>query len=373
VAFIRGGPDLGCGTVSFAKEASVVAQGQFRNLVFEGGGVKGIAYAGAIEVFEKRGYMSVIERVGGTSAGAISSTLLALGAKSADLAEIVGGTDFRDFMDDSFGLIRDTKRFLQDFGWFKGEEFSRWIKKLVYDFTGDTDLDFRGLATRALQEPQRFRRLYTIGSNLSLQLPQVYSADDTPDVPVWLAVRISMSIPLFFACVRRNGEVNVDGGVTWNYPLDLFDSKPFVSAPGHWVDPRKEWDYPTVYDENHVYNKETLGFRVDTADEIAAEKKAWRLPPQRVDDILDYAKALIGFMTDTANKMHLHKNDWDRTVFIDALGVRATDFKLSDDKVEELIQSGRDSATKYLDWFEDPKEHPINRVAGAAPAKKKPK
>jgi NTE family protein len=55
---------------------------QFRNLVFEGGGVKGIAYAGAIEVLEKESILSDIKRVAGTSAGAITAALLASGAKS---------------------------------------------------------------------------------------------------------------------------------------------------------------------------------------------------------------------------------------------------------------------------------------------------
>ena len=43
---------------------------QFKNLVFEGGGVKGIAYAGALQVLETQNGMPDIKRVAGTSAGA---------------------------------------------------------------------------------------------------------------------------------------------------------------------------------------------------------------------------------------------------------------------------------------------------------------
>ena len=53
---------------------------QFRNLVFEGGGVKGIAYAGAIGVLERKGILKDIRRAGGASAGAITAALLAAGA-----------------------------------------------------------------------------------------------------------------------------------------------------------------------------------------------------------------------------------------------------------------------------------------------------
>ena len=76
---------------------------QFRNLVFEGGGVKGIAYSGAIKILEKKGIMKDIQRVAGTSAGAITATLLAVGVDADGVQKIVGGTSFRKFMDDSFG------------------------------------------------------------------------------------------------------------------------------------------------------------------------------------------------------------------------------------------------------------------------------
>jgi NTE family protein len=63
---------------------------QFKNLVFEGGGVKGIAYSGALQVLEQQNIMSDIKRVAGTSAGAITAALVALGANGKDVAEIVG-------------------------------------------------------------------------------------------------------------------------------------------------------------------------------------------------------------------------------------------------------------------------------------------
>ena len=47
----------------------------FRNLVFDGGGVKGIAYSGALAVLEERGILPQIRRVGGASTGAINTGL----------------------------------------------------------------------------------------------------------------------------------------------------------------------------------------------------------------------------------------------------------------------------------------------------------
>lgn len=332
--------------------------------------MKGIAYAGALEALEKlqlnkQPVMPQIKRVAGTSAGAITAALVALGASAKDVAQIVGGTDFRAFLDDSFGIVRDTKRLIQDFGWYKGDAFANWMKKQVLVLGGDPNLTFLQLSERAKLDPVRYRELYVVGTGLSMQMPVVFSAENGAEYPIWYAVRVSMSIPLFFAAVKdtKGYQVLVDGGVTWNYPLDLFDEVKYLSKPRDkktFVVPK----YPTTYDDNHLYNKETLGFRVDTKDEIRAEKEAWKLPPKQIDDFFDYLKALVGYMHEMANKAHLHQNDWHRTVFIDAGGIRTTQFSLSGQQVDMLIQNGRDGVKKYFDWFNDEEADPspINRV-----------
>jgi NTE family protein len=88
----------------------------FRNLVFEGGGVKGVAYVGALKELEKRDILANIERIGGTSAGAINAVLLAAGYTPTETTKILFGLDFRNFLDDNWGVIRDTKRLIEQFG-----------------------------------------------------------------------------------------------------------------------------------------------------------------------------------------------------------------------------------------------------------------
>jgi len=334
---------------------------QFKNLIFEGGGVKGIAYAGALRVLEQQNIVSDIKRAAGTSAGAITAALIALGAASQDVQKIVGGTKFREFMDDSFWLPGDIDRLIHDYGWYKGDAFSAWMQKQVYALAQDSELTFTELKQLAAQPKSKFKEFFVVGTNLSMQMPMVYSEETTPDLPIWEAVRISMSIPLFFAAMRlqQAKDILVDGGVTWNYPLDLFDDKKYLADPKAGSVPNY-----TKYDDNTVYNKETIGFRVDTKDEIQAEKDSWRLPPVEITDFFAYAKALVGYMGEMANKMHLHQNDWHRSVFIDAGGVRTTEFDLSDSQVNMLIQNGGQGATAYFQWFNDPKANPspLNRV-----------
>ena len=102
----------------------------------------------------------------------------------------------------------------------------------------------------------------------------------------------------------------------------------------------------------YLFNNETLGFRLDTKDEIELNEKDWSNLPQKIDSILDYATALVGFMRVMANKSHLHKNDWNRTIFIDTLTVKTTDFDISETMIKKLIESGRDGTKEYFKWRE---------------------
>src|SRR5829696_3150734 len=63
------------------------------DLVLEGGGVKGIALAGAISVLQDRGYR--FHRVAGTSAGAIVGALVAAGTPHTRLREMMRDLDYR--------------------------------------------------------------------------------------------------------------------------------------------------------------------------------------------------------------------------------------------------------------------------------------
>ena len=48
----------------------------FKDLVFQGGGVKAYVYHGVLRVLDEEGILSQIERVAGTSAGALQAAML---------------------------------------------------------------------------------------------------------------------------------------------------------------------------------------------------------------------------------------------------------------------------------------------------------
>lgn len=72
-------------------------------LALEGGGGKGFAYLGALQVLEEQHVMEHLKGVSGTSAGAITALMIALGMNAADIAEELERTNFDLFFDPPTG------------------------------------------------------------------------------------------------------------------------------------------------------------------------------------------------------------------------------------------------------------------------------
>jgi len=340
---------------------------QFRNLIFEGGGVKGIAYVGAMQVLQQRGVLKNIHRVGGTSAGAINALLFALGFDIPSQVQLLESTDFKKFMDDSFGVIRDIKRLTKLFGWFKGDFFSRWVGKLIKEKLGNKKATFKTL------KDKKRPAIYMIGTNLSTGYSEVFSQERQPDMPLAEALRISMSIPLFFAAKRYGPrkDVYVDGGVMLNYPIKLFDRPRYIDMKKERVAAR-DTEY---YNKNnamfllkkpkrsrYVYNRQTLGMRLDTSEEIALFRYNEPIKEDKIDSFSDFARKLFSAIMQAQENQHLHSDDWQRTIYINTLDVKTTNFSLSDDKKKALLQEGINGAENYFKWFENPEEKPVNRI-----------
>lgn len=321
---------------------------QFRNLVFEGGGVRGVAYAGAIQVLEEHAILPDIQRVAGTSAGAIAATLLALGAPATEIREMWRDIDLSNLRDGTLGF----GRLFRNYGWYKGNALHAWLQQLIKQYSGNPNLTFAELETLSNETNSGYKKLYVIGTNISKQRPEVFSAATTPTMKIANAVRISIGIPLYFQAIRRQGDLYVDGGVAWNYALDLFDKRnDFIDAPI----PEQ------TSDQRRVINPETLGFRVADVDDVRLYRDGLS-NEQEIKGLRSFLKVLIDYVWDMANNRHLNQHDWHRTIAIDADGISPTDFDISADIMNTLVANGRLAAERYVNWFHNPDNQPTNRI-----------
>ncbi|WP_373665323.1 hypothetical protein SPSIL_039130 [Sporomusa silvacetica DSM 10669] len=336
----------------------------FKNLVFEGGGVKGIAYVGALQVLSEKGILDNIERVGGSSVGAITALLVGLNYHPEEIKDIFSKLDFRNFLDDSWGIIREVQRLVYQYGWYKGDFFYNWVSSIIAAKVGNADATFTDVFD--LRQTNKYQDMYFTGTNLSTGFSEVFSYETTPDMSIAEAVRISMSVPLFFTAVRdKRDHLYVDGGLLDNYPIRLFDQEKYVNhfstIPSYYDIVNTSLQLQDKITSPYVYNQETLGFRLDSTDEIAVYRDHAEPLQYTINDFFSYSWRLIATIIESQQNQHLHSEDWHRTIYINTPGIRTMDFGIDNMEIGKMVKSGRENTLKYFDWYDNLGSMPLNR------------
>jgi NTE family protein len=324
------------------------------DVVLEGGGAKGVALAGAMAGLVERGVE--VQRVAGTSAGAIVAALVAAGlpaerlaalAQDVDLAALVPETRLRWLGPPGRGLAVLLGRGQRDHRPLKAwltEQLDALGVSTFGDLTredpgADGSPLVPGLAGRAassrlvlaVSDVSRGRRVL-----LPWDLPD-YGLD--PDrFRVVDAVAASAAIPLVFEPVRlelppdapvRGGArgteaVLVDGGLTSNYPVDVFDR-----TDGR----RPRWP--------------TIGVKLSARPDAPS-------PVAPVDGPIGFLRSVVTTAVVAGDHQVLEDRCVvDRTVFVDTSEVGSLEFDLTPAQRAGLVADGRAAAGRWLDRWDE--------------------
>ena len=328
------------------------------DLVFEGGGVKGIGLVGALSVLEERGYEP--QGVAGSSGGALLSALSAAGYTALELREILLDLDFTDLQDkgweDHIPFFGTPLSLLKDQGLYEGQALLEYVRDLL---AAKGIRTFGDLIDSTGADEMRGRyRVQVIASDITerrlLVLPRDAARlgiEEPGSFEVALAVRMSAGIPFYFEPVRfRNRKTGrrhliVDGGVLSNFPVWLFDT----NGVPHWP---------------------TFGLRLvepDPRASLAGRMEEIEYPKSGIGQTIDYVKNLVLTIMEARDRLYIETADFARTIPIPTLGVRTTDFDLSRERKLELYEAGRTAAEQFLaTWsFEDYKDKFRRRDGGS--------
>ena len=259
------------------------------DLVFQGGGAKGMVFVGAMRAYEAQG--CTYDRLMGTSAGAITAALLAAGYSSQEMLAALNETEdgvpvFSLFMGPPPPFTQEEvekgalRKFLADIdvplipdfmerridsqiaqalaanqrsrhlvslvergGWFSAHKFIEWIQRKLDE--GSHNGEPRRYSKMTLAEffTATGRELTLVAGDTSDSRMLVLNHHTAPECPLVWAVRMSMSIPFLWPEViwqaewgryrgkTITGHAIVDGGVLSNFPIELYVSdEPTVTA-----------------------------------------------------------------------------------------------------------------------------------------------
>ena len=316
---------------------------QYAHAVFAGGGVRGIAHVGALEVAEQLGYRW--DHVAGTSAGAIIAALVAAGYNSQELSSIMQEIDYSRFATSStYDLLHiiEMSNILTQGGLHDGSYIEAFVReklqaKGVYTF-GDL------LVKEQEQQPNLFQRyhLTVIVSDITqgriVRLPQdahLYGIDPNA-LDVARAVRMSASIPFFFIPLQMtdaNGTRSciVDGGLLSNFPLFLFEH--------------------TSNGQVTTSSIPTFGFQlVDTSQQQALSNNGNIGKNRNVSAPcgIDMLKALVSTMLSAHDRLYMDDETFAHTIAIPTNGIASTQFDLTKEQAQTLYESGKAAATTFF-------------------------
>jgi NTE family protein len=367
------------------------------DLIFEGGGAKGSTFVGAMRAFESRGH--TFRRLVGTSAGAITATLLAVGFTPDKMLQAVnerlnGKPRFASFMDistvDGFSqmdkdeslilhlfkaadvpfvpdrlengfdkLFLDSLMRLPHFrqlfcfvecgGLYSGEKFLEWIREKL-----DEAANVKGKPSFANASFSEFFSL--TGVDLSLvasdtdgQEMLVLNHRTAPNCPVACAVRMSMSIPFVWREVVWKSEWGpylnrditghriVDGGVLSNFPLALVDKEPTEDS-----------FVKQVMGNTRAAEAGTIGLLIDESLEVPEQPAQGHSKLIGEFRTVNRVLRLVDTMTKTRDNHEIQLHP-ELVCRLPAKGYGTTEFDIPEPRLKALIDTGEAAMNRYLD------------------------
>lgn len=357
------------------------------DLVFEGGGAKGVAFAGAIRALEEADFRA--GRLLGTSAGAVTATLLAVGYSAETILQLLTEclptgesrfstfadipTSFQDeeiaasrlaaylernnvlFVPDqledwgdrtlirtllSLPLYRQLFSFVELGGLYAGDAFLQWMVERL-DAT-----DTLGAATLANLYEHTGLELTLTAADVTDQRLLILNHRTAPNLPATWAVRMSMSVPFYwqevtwraewgnYRTLNLTGHKLVDGGVLSGFPIELLLSQDAY-----------------VTDVMGKPQGTVLGFLLDENRVVSAEDS----PPMHVAHntvgvaakTLQRALALVNTMMSAHDKMVLEAYT-DRVVRLPTKGYGALEFDMTGERLAQLVRAAYNATKQTL-------------------------
>ena len=302
--------------------------------------MKGIAYAGAFEVLDSIGISDDIEKIAGTSSGAMNGMMYALGYSGKELRQLNLKTNFGKYNQVGFPLIGGLLRIRRTYGYYKTERLIEDLGKIMMAKGFSKDLTFEELY-QAKKEGKKVKLLYLTGSNLTDQKIEVFSHETYPKMRILDAVRISISIPVYFEALFMNPDgslvdkedadsttkVMVDGGILDNYPFYVFDTLVTVNNGAN---------------SYYKCNKKTLGIKLET-DESKAQ-----IASKEIKKTSDYMMSFSLLSSEYLNRRHLGPQQKSQTIFINTHNFNPKIKRVKKEKKVDIMGYGRRAALFYF-------------------------
>jgi len=203
----------------------------YKNLVIGGGGFYCFQFFGIIKYLDDNNLLKDINKYIGVSAGTLICLFLIVGYKYYEIENFLMKFDFSKIFDLQFEKIFTEDNFK---GLSNGENFSKLIKKFLIKKEIDENISFKELYEKTNKE-------FIVGvTNITEDKVEYLNHLNYPDMPVYLALRMSCCLPVIFDPIIYKDNYYLDGALKDNFPIQLIPEDELKYTLGIALYPFKE-------------------------------------------------------------------------------------------------------------------------------------
>lgn len=279
-------------------------------LVFSGGGLRGFAFIGALKALETTPDidLSNIEYLAGCSVGAIMASSIAVGYVADELYDFILHFDYDTIKE------LNILGFFERFGIETGNKILEFFRILLKKKTGYENTTFKELYDL------RKKHLVINATCINTHQIEYFDYVQSPNMPIALAIRMSISLPFIITPVSYNGKLYVDDGAVDNFPIPL-----------------------------HKNPNEILGFRLSNS----------RQKINNIDSFITFAQHTWSSVYGEMTRLKLHLIKDYPYVTIMTKGIHTFNLHLTKKERIYLFNQGFKTTKKFL---KDYNKHPVNNT-----------
>jgi len=233
----------------------------YKNLVISGGGFYCFQFFGIIKYLDDNNLLKDINKYIGVSAGALINLLLVVGYKFCEIENFLMKFDFSKIFDMHFEKIFEEDNFK---GLSNGNNFNKLIKKFLIKKDLDENITFSELYKKTNKD-------IIIGvTNITEDKVEYLNHENYPDMPVYLAIRMTSCLPVIFDPIIYKDNYYLDGGLKDNFPIQLIPEEELKNTIGIALYPFKDKydikDMVTIKYLFHLYrtiSSSSLKYKID--------------------------------------------------------------------------------------------------------------
>ncbi len=184
----------------------------FKRLVLSSGSLKGFLYVGVLRSLEEHNLVCHINEYVGVSIGSLFSLFMVLNYTSNEISDIILNLNLKTLM------YPNILQLTEKYGMLDTTEIIKFIKEILIRKNVDGNTNLKSLYKR-------------LGKKLSIYTTVlgdehasiVLNHETYPDLEVYKAILMSISIPFVFPPVRHNDKMYIDGGIKNHFPIHLYN------------------------------------------------------------------------------------------------------------------------------------------------------